>query len=489
MILNKQGKVKELTVDTVDNVQKYEYIELFHGLAQHLQSRNNLAFSNQEETYVKFILFKGKAGSTFMVRRLREGVSRNGTPWKKWEMWGKVNISCKAQGKSNAKLNVYAMHRLSPGNAQRWQPFQNITPRPDFLHAIIPEVFINDFNNEVERLYTENIGKPLFSAASYSQHYLGFAGSKRSATPFAYVSHLAYPLMRELILNGKKERGIVISGISTALRQQNIMEATKTLYGKTNYRKDLVRAFANASFMTMAITHELRNLIPIDWIIKVMQAWEQRRGLDLNAAERQFLRPFFKVLTLNQRKRLIDSVKDNPHQMWLVSETLRMFGVLTREHEVVFQEGQLIGRSWNELHDFLMSDIQVRGSKEKPIEKVALAKKIEGLQPTEDFSLVLPETTTDLIKWGRDMGHCIGSYTDSAMRGSDVFVGIMHKGNMIGNAQIRTSSKKVVQIFGKRNSILPVSIQQKFSETLISQSVLSAHSFENAFGWNYSVVE
>lgn len=474
--------------DAQNIAPKYEYVELYNGMARNLLTRNNLSFSAQEETPLKVILFKGDTGSTFMIRRLRQGVSRNGNPWSKWEMWGKVNVSFRAIGKSPAKLNIYAMHRLTQGNAQRWQPFQNITPRSDFLHTIIPTDFIHEFNQEVERLYIKNIGEPPFSALSYETHFLGNPDSKKRADPFVYASHLAYPLIRELMISNKNQRGNVISGISGALRSETIMEATKVLYGVSNYRKDLVRAVANSSFMTMAITHQLRNLVPVDWLIKLMQEWNKKSGLDLNAAERVLLRPFFKVLTLTQRKRLLDEIQKTPHMMWLVSETLRMFGLLSCEHKVVFQQGQILGRSWRELHDFLMTDVQIRGAKEKPIEKVALAKKIAEIPSSDDFSLILPETTTELITWGRDMGHCIGSYTDSAIRGSDVFLGIMHKGTMIGNAQIRTSGKQVVQIFGKRNTILDKSVQQKFSETLISRKILSEHSFNNTHGWTHSMV-
>lgn len=470
------------------NTSKYEYIELFDGLARNLQTRNNVSFSSQEETPVKVILFKGDTGSTFMIRRLRQGISRSGIPWSKWEMWGKVNVSFRAIGKSPAKLNVYGMYRLTQGNAQRWQPFQNITPRSDFLHTIVPYDYIHAFNEEVERLYTKNIGKAPISALSYKEHFMGDATSKKRPDQFIYASHLAYPLIRELFVGNTAYRGAVISGISAALRSETIMDATKVLYGVSNYRKDLVRAVAKSSFMTMAITHQLRNLVPIDWIIKLMQEWNTKSGMDINAAERVALRPFFKTLTMTQRKRLIDEILKSPHTMWIVSETIRLFGILFKDHEVNFQQGQVAGRSWREIHDFFMTDIQIRGAKEKPIEKVSLAKKISEIPSNDDFALVLPDTTADLITWGRDMGHCIGSYTNNAVKGSDVFVGIMQKGAMIGNAQIRTSGKQVVQMFGKRNTILDESVQQKFSELLINEKILSEHSFLNTYGWTKSMV-
>lgn len=467
------------------STQKYEYVELYRGTSQDLRLNTNLDFSHQPQTDLLFILFKGKETSTFMIRRLRLGISKNGVPWKKWEMWGKVSISCRAIGNSAPKLNLYGMHRNRPGNDGRWQPFQNITPRSEMLQKIVPQNFIKEFNTEVERLYTENIGNPSFSAKSYSDFHMGNPESKTRADPFAYASHLAYPLMRELRLNNKRQMGTVVSGISGAMRSSNIMEMTKTLYGSSNYRKDLVRAVAGSTFMTMAITSQFKNLVPVDWIIKMIQEFSGKYSFDLNTAERMMIKPFFKALTETQKKRLFNSMYSGHYRInWAVAETLRMFGMLYRDHNVRFIPGQLEGRSWHEIHDVLMTDLEIRGAKEEPIKKVKLAKKIAEIPASDDFALVLPETTTELITWGKEMRHCIGSYANTAVRGENVFIGIMKNGKMIGNAQINVSAKSVVQIFGKHNRVLDEAIRKEFSDTLISRNILSEQSFKNAHGWH-----
>lgn len=464
--------------------QKYEYVELFRGNANRLQI-NSVSLSAQPETETIVILFKGKKTSTFMIRRLRHGVSRNGNPWKKWEIWGKVNVSFKPRGKGSPKLNVYAMHRLSQGNAQKWQPFQNTTPRVDLLKKIIPSAFIHVFNEEVERLYTSSLGEPAITAEAYKNFYAGDKKSTRKADPYFYASHLAYPLAREFELTAKSDRGIMVSGIAGAMRSSSVMEATKVLFGKENYRKDLVRAVANSTYLRIAGVVQFRNLVPIDWIIKLLSNTETAYSMYLNTPERTMLRPLFQSLTATQRKRLFDALltQQGNQREWLIEETLRMFGRLYREHEVRFQPGQIEGRSWQEIHDILMNDLMARGTKDEPIKKVKLAKKIADIPTSEDFSLILPETTKDLISWGKNMHHCIGSYASNAVRGEDVFIGIMEKGEMIGNAQIRVSSKSVVQIFGKRNKILDKEVKEKFSKTLISQNILSEHSFVSTYGW------
>lgn len=61
-----------------------------------------------------------------------------------------------------------------------------------------------------------------------------------------------------------------------------------------------------------------------------------------------------------------------------------------------------------------------------------------GLDVNDDMELVLPETSNDIRTWGQVQGHCIGSYSDHAVNGSQILLGVRDKKtkNWIGHLQI-----------------------------------------------------
>lgn len=473
--------------------QTYECIDLFTGLSRD-SGHNSVGMPRQEETQVRIAILRGQYSSTFIINRLREGVSKAGNPWKKWEVWGQLVISTKALNKAgDKKLNLYGKFRMrnTPGPTQ-WFPFSNITSNPSMLSSIVSGSYIEAVNKEIEHLYTENIGVPpisredYFEATPFSHPALSYSEravmNREKKDPYEYALHLAYPLARDM-----KLRDGIPSGMTSAFREDTMMEAVRKMYGKTRYRKDLVRAVSKAPLPLNVVAVELRGTVPTDWVIDFLNAHQGVFSRGLEKHLRPAFRALFKSLTPAQQKRLLASLtttnKKEIASYWAVVDTLRMFKSLKDDYNATFVPGQIPGKRWSELHEIFRADLSTREVVDKPIEKVPLAQEIEKVQFPEGYRIIQPETTHDLIEWGRKMEHCIGSYIKEAVQGESVFLGIMKDDMMIGNAQIRVRDKNLVQIFGKRNRILDREVLDGFSTSLIDNKVLTVSSFKHSYGF------
>lgn len=487
------AKAKKNTVKK--STQTYTCVDLFEGHAKD-SGYHQIAITRQEETLVRISILQGQYSSTFIINRRRDGISKNGIPWKKWEVWGQVIMSTRALNKAGIKrLNLYGKYRMQPGAPEKWHPFQNLTSNPHLFGTIVTDEYRLDVNREIQRLVKENIGIPVpdlnqYSSATAKTHpdltYRERANlNKKSLDPTLYPMHTAYPLTQTLI----RDTEPVPSGLVSHFRHDNMMDAVRSMYGSKLYRKDLVRAVSEAPLALASAALLLKGVVPIDWIINLLNDHKGFLVRAMPVAHRPIFRAVFKALTPAQQKRFLnglmsgDKGKDNVRD-WIFVDTLRQFKRLKEEYNVNFAPGQITAKTWSEFHDDLTRDLSRRKVRDQPIEKVSLAKKIDKVVLSDGYSLVLPSTTHELIDWGRNMEHCIGSYTNEAVQGDSVFLGIIKDQKMIGNAQISVKNKRLVQVFGKRNSYLDKNTLEMFSKALVNNKVLPEDGFKNAYGFH-----
>lgn len=487
---------KRKTKNTPKSTQTYTCVDLYEGTAEKTPY-SELAFRGQEETLLRISILQGQYSSTFVINRRREGVSKNGTPWKKWETWGQLTMSTRALNKAGIKkLNLYTKHRTARGSALPWMPFRNATSDKIMVSQVVRDEFIYDVNKEIERLVTENIGKPdierekYFTATAKTHPGLNFTqltkiNEESYINPYFYGMHIAYPLMRNLVL--KDDR--LPSSATKFLRHETMMDGVRAMYGKTLYRKDLVKAASTTtSVYRLMIARELRNIVPVDWIIDFLNAEHCAINHEMNKETVKSFRTLFKSLTPAQQKRYLKELADtSPRKAvssWEINDTLRMFHQLEKDYGVTFIPGQIQARGWKELHEAVRLDLRGRRYAKRDIEQVTLAKEIAKVKFANGYQVIQPKDTHDLLDWGNNMHHCIGSYANDAVQGSSVFLGIMKDGTMIGNAQIKVKEKRLVQIFGKHNRILEEEALQVFAGGLIKNKVLPKSAFENSFGFN-----
>lgn len=484
----KKSKMKKST-------QTYTCVDLYEGDARN-SGYHQILISRQEETPVRVSILKGQYSSTFIINRRREGVSKNGIPWKKWEVWGQVIMSTRALNKAGVKkLNLYGKYRMQQGAPDTWHPFQNITSNPHLFSTIVAEEYIMDVNREIERLMQKNIGTPTPDLKGYSwatpknQPELTYREraelNKRNLNPSLYPMHTAYPLTESLI----RDLEPIPSGIISHFRHNNMMDAVRSMYGAKLYRKDLVRAISEAPLPLVSGALLLKGVVPIDWIIGLLKDHRGFLNKTLPVAHRPVLRAIFKALTPAQQKRFLNGLMSTASSKetvrdWIFVDTLRQFKRLQDDYNVNFAPGQITAKTWLEFHDDLTRDLSRRKVRDQPIEKVSLAKKIDKVSLSDGYSIILPKTTHELIDWGRNMEHCIGSYTDAAVQGESVFLGIIKDKKMIGNAQISVKNKRLVQIFGKKNSYLDKNTLEVFSKALVNNKVIPEDGFKHAYGFN-----
>lgn len=471
------------------STQTYVSRDLFNGEVDK-RSAYSLDYNNAgQKTGVRVSILRGQYSFTYIINRLCEGESRNGIPWKKWEMFATAVVSTKAIGKNGQKrLNVYAKFRV-PGNKTVWFNFHNCTPQPHTLSKVVRAEDWEEFNKEVEDLYRENIGEPPYSAKDYTRLNRSRMNPQPGYVQNEYAFHLAYPLTRREDVESFELTSI----ISRHFRCDNAIELTRALFGKF-YRKDLVRAVSHAiskgSADRIAMGVILKGIIPTDWIITFLNepykgapGWESLEQLyRIEPQNVKSMKDLFKAFTPAQQKRLLmEMVTGRNPDTWTITDSMTSFNALTGAGAIV--HGEIVGKTWRDVHNYLAREYRDLRSPEREIVKVPLAKEIEKIQFTEDFRLILPKTNRELRKWGDDMNHCIGSYDSKAVQGDAVFVGIIANGQMIGNAQIDTKKLKVVQIFGKHNRRLDQPVLEKFTDVLTSAKILKKENIVEASGY------
>lgn len=348
-------------------------------------------------------------------------------------------------------------------------------------------------NNEIARLVAENIGTSTPDFADYEwatdQTHPGLnyreriALNKGKTNPSMYAMHVAYPVTKTM----HNDIDSLPSGMTQHLRHDNMMEVVRSMYGSKLYRKDLVKAVSEAPLPLSANALLLKGIVPIDWIINLLGDHHGVLANTIGPVQAKTLKALFRSLTPAQQKRFIAGLtRVNPKENvsgWAFADTMRMLKTLNERYNVNFAPGQIAAKTWRELHDNLAKDLSRRGVQDQPIEKVKLAEKIDKVALPDGYSLILPKSTHELIDWGRDMGHCIGSYIHEAVQGESVFLGIIKDKKMIGNAQISVKQNRLVQIFGKRNAYLDKNTLEVFSDGMIKNKVLTKTGFQHAYGY------
>ncbi len=77
---------------------------------------------------------------------------------------------------------------------------------------------------------------------------------------------------------------------------------------------------------------------------------------------------------------------------------------------------------------------------------------IDGKQLDHNLTLVLPKIERNLVEWGDELSHCVGSYGSSVIAGRSLILGVLHNGVIKYTLEINPRSWSINQFYGKRNS-------------------------------------
>lgn len=262
---------------------------------------------------------------------------------------------------------------------------------------------------------------------------------------------IAYPVLREA------PHWDAVTGMSQALRQNNVQDFTRVAFGNTRYRKDLVKAIAGAPNLNgVWLAHELKTTFPIDWLIPVVRA-----DIPTSGAEIRKIKSFMRWLPEYAGKRLLHEWgnDDRPRMGgwgYLEEDTLKSWAAILKE-KPNYNLGAYRVTNWRDLHDHLARELTKIGREDREITPTKLAKKLDG-KSADGIRLVHPKTTHELIDWGRDMHNCIGGYDREAMSGRSVLFAVMRGDEMIGNMEL-TPKGSIRQLVGDYNRPLDARVR------------------------------
>lgn len=359
-------------------------------------------------------------------QKLIKGTSVNGVVWHRWKTMRSNHFSVKT-----GHLELYA---------KNGRFFRNVTKGTGFPYPGKPQV------HDAINLLLKNNG--LKTIEKFDGH--------------AVFNH-SYPLFEQFGWNASYSRGL------PHMRSSDIQEFTRKLFGKTRYRKDLVRAVAqttNPDLLKNA--YWMRGFVPIDWIIKYLKANKDARRHYVKLP----IRPGFRNMTMNQRKAVVDYMCVPNNDLYFVEDLLKFASDLPKE---TVQKVKMKPSTLYDAHIQLSRELTKVKTDNTTIKPTRLAQRISEIDWSDTgFTMEPAKTAHQIIDWGTEMNHCIGSYTRSAESGTYTLTGLYRDGKLFGNAMFEKRS--CVQIFGKNNQYLPDEVLKAVIEKLDNIS------FKNSWG-------
>lgn len=482
--------------------EKLEYVHrrLYLGPIQNLHSKPMPYYRHYESGHdpstISVVMFTTENRASFLVSRKVSGISKNDIPWSRWEDIGKLYLSVKETVAGVKSMNVYGTYK----SGRTWSMFKNITSSPAAIRTIVPPEFIDEVNSEAHRLALTYL--PESMVLSSPKPVISLEGEEGMPLPvennaemYGYITSLAYPMFRTRTLPTYESE---LSGKSFGAKSLTEMDYTKTLFGKRNYRKDLVKAVAETdSLSKIFFARSFRNHVPVDWIVSFLQKTKDAKNFpQLEKMHLVNLRKLLPLLSLTHRRRLLTELskpknmanqelpvargRNRNRNMLATSYIADTLSFISRVNQDAISELNFSG--WKELHDLIVELENTQRYGNAKIPETPLSKKIAALPTTDEIVIILPEDTKELRFWGRSMNHCIGSYSYDAASGRNVFIGILKNGEMIGNAQLDPSSQRCIQILGKHNAHLPAEDLSKISSLFEQHAILPKSAFKDALG-------
>lgn len=238
----------------------------------------------------------------------------------------------------------------------------------------------------------------------------------------------------------------------TAMRAKSSREFVERLFGKRQYRKDLLKATGNSqTIYPLYVAQAFRGLVPIDWIVNFLRldhhvetGYENGYGLAVFKDLRNFLT---QIDPRSYRHLLREPVTTNG--MYAIEDAMRSF------YQNGFTDEDTYYRSWEDVHD--RNTFRYRYSSASPFQEceiplLPLAEKIHGLT-TKSFEIKTATHTTELEEWGKTMHNCIGGYKRMAAN-KHTILGAVYSGNkLVANFEIAPNGN-LKQLLGVCNKPL-----------------------------------
>ena len=293
---------------------------------------------------------------------------------------------------------------------------------------------------------------------------------KTLSAPEQTISKAMYPILEYIPINSLNTLYSINASEHRenlrSLKAKTVQDMAKRLFGQKRYRKDLVKALANANSVEfLAFMFSLKREIPVDWFISIL-----RNNPTLSYLPTTFnykdLKEFYDSLSDKQFRKFCKCLMEEDFiPIQSIMDTAYQFKeCLDDDHNQIDPITDIKFRSIEELH-YMTTKYFENTVKER--ERRALIEKYGGAidgnkyyeeLSTIDFSgasyeLVVPENAYELVQWGSEMSNCIGGYSTSAKSSTtDVYLAMKDRNSDKMVANVLISKKNIVQFYGKRNS-------------------------------------
>lgn len=267
-----------------------------------------------------------------------------------------------------------------------------------------------------------------------------------------------YPMAANYMLDRPQNRFISEYGLGW-LRYPNAMEMTVAMFGKTRYRKDLVKSVAEAGWEAVLIARQFRGLVPIDWIINFLRINERRPVRVVHAYAQGNINLRKQLLALDPRsyRALLkkDLLSDNEWNYLADMSRVLNAPIARRADRVI--HGRV--RNWREFHDLYVRrrDGWVpSGSTETrfDIPQTETAQAIDG-QMIGNLEIRTPKNIDDIRAWGEYMHNCIGGYSHfvACDKATTTLGAVLEDNRVLANFEVRDG--RLNQLLGRFNGPLP----------------------------------
>lgn len=272
---------------------------------------------------------------------------------------------------------------------------------------------------------------------------------------------MARPSLIEMV--HRQDISAVPAGGFQLIQESNPAALTRRLFGKTRYRKDLVRAVAGKDLTTVMFASNFRGLVPIDWIIGFLRESNFYTGYQFDSNPLR-LRYALKVLDRRAYRHLLNDPLDNG-KLYSMRDVVRGGGPAQRPAPAPGFE-RLAGTrptTWEEMHDLLWParrNAVIGGTHYNytPPEPVTIEPTEDALRIHEAFtgtkySHIMPKDSTELNAWSDEMGNCIRGYDRYAADHRIILGAVLDGGKMIVNYEL-TNDLVCRQLLGRYNQPL-----------------------------------
>lgn len=421
-----------------------------------------------ETLYKELVIFTGETSVQYMYNERLHGVSKNNKHFFKFQTVRKVIYTIKP----NAYGEMVGKFYLKEGKG-----FRNVTNN-----------LYNALHGMTGRYSNSIVGTDVFAAQvrKVSQAHAINVDDTISIFDRAFT----YPVLRHL--EPGYEDGYP-SAITRYAATNDLSVFVRRAFGKTRYRKDLVKAVANlTSVNVFMVGWSFRGLVPIDWIITFYKKYAKKNP-----------RVFSNEVFLNDMRKILYKLpKKQLHKLFhlLSSEPNSMTGMAIRDiftsldamytNDLYKGVEDLKFTSLTEAHDKLATFVRVEQTKKRnahflePLQLTDLAKQLLDIEYPDNADIRLKPAmcAMDLVEWGAQMGHCIGSYTHDAINQKGTFGAILQHGKVIGNFHYNNAYGSMGQIFGKHNQRLDNDILIAVFKLFVENTFVSYKNLLNVAG-------